>query len=286
MDNKVVLHLHRLLLCLCCFVLTFQMAYAQARLRNIEIRAELNRAVRGSKTRENVPLASAQLFGFFEKKDAAAFLARYKAGDFSMFDDKDFQRYVAENHDIDGYELADNDGKAVMQLPQGGWVVCVPRSGDDPAMQPVLSDNTCHITIIAKISETTMEEVKSTAKAKKVIWKKVKTPRVGNRITQLPTPYPIAANLAKDNGRYGLAVNFLGLDGGDTLCHWRPFIKDGVDFHTTQHRRMGFEMIDSFNIVHDKLGRFVSRWPLRDHESDTVMFSWDLMLPQGKGRKR
>ena len=282
MDHKVVPFLFRHLLCLCCMLLACQVSYAQPRLRNIEITAEINRAVKGSKTRENVPMASAQLFGFFEKKDASAFLTKCKAGDFSMFDEDDFEKYIAEGHGIDGYVLADNDGKAFMQLPQDGWIVCIPRSGDDPVMQPVMRDNTCRITIIAKISDTTLDSVSVDAKAKAVAWKKVKTPRVGNRITQVPTPYPIPAKLAKDNGRYGMAINFLGLDGGDTLCHWRPFIKDGVDFHTTQHRRMGFEMIDSFNIVHDKLGRFVSRWPLRNHEADTVIFSWDLMLPQGK----
>lgn len=289
MDYKVVRfsHINRFLLLLYLLLLGCPI-YGQGIARNVEITAQYQvpkkKDAKGSGT--YVPMPSALLCAFFEKKDAEAFLKYVKGhsyGGVIAFEEADLIQYKEDGHVVNGEKRTDDNGKAyMMELLAGSWIVCVPRGGEEPEMRQISGNNTCNFSIMKRVGDQNLEEVESSGKMTVKEWKKVKSPRVGNHITQPPTPYPIAANQAKDNGRYGMAINFLGLDGGDTLCHWRPFIKDGVDFHTTQHRRMGFEMIDSFNIVHDKLGRFVSRWPLRNHEADTVIFSWDLMLPQGK----
>lgn len=277
------------LLCVCCLICfgTTEQVFGQGILRNIEIKAEYQKPKKkgdkGSGTYE--PMASALICGFYEEKDARAFFSFVKQHEYAgiiAFEEDDLKKYKESGREIDTYVRTDDNGETILTLPLGSWLVCVPRGGEDPVLKKVEGSSKCIFQVTKRTEDSTMEEVQAHGKMTVKEWKKVKTPRVGNRITQLPSPYPIPDRLAKDNGRYGLAVNFIGLDGGDTLCHWRPFLKDGVAFHQTQHRRMGFEMVDSFNIVHDKLGRFVSRWPLRNHEPDTVMFSWDLMLPQGK----
>ena len=271
MDNKMNFRFFVLLTFFCAFCAS---AFSQ-NVKRVEVRAELNRVKKGSKKeRETIPLASAHILGFVDSKDAEVFFRRLKKGEVEVKE--------SYENDCDVYELTDNEGLAYLTLPLDGRIVCIPRSSDEPVLKKIESNAVCAFVIVASVADTELDEQIVKAKRKEIAWKKVKTPRVGNRITQLPTPYPIPADVARENGRYGLAIHFIGLEDGDTLCHWRPFLKDGETFHLTQNRRMGYEMVDSFNIVHDKMGKFVSRYPMKSHEADSVIFSWDLMLPQGK----
>lgn len=254
---------------------------AQAILRNIEVSVQ-QQLGRGKPE----PYPRAYVWGFFEKRKAEEFLREV---DRIMVVDSTETQYQAH---ADSYSRTGNDGRCILQgLPLNGYIVCYTATGDTK-MEAVKSDGTCVI-LFTKTESSDGNEYKKGAvhqidstiqvkgKAKKIIWKKPNPIQIGWDIFWGPDTFPISEDLARSNGRYGMSIKFVGMVTPDTLCYWRPFIKDGTEFHTTQNRRKGFNIV-----ANDSLGRYVEEERMKDHEESYVVYWGKFTIPEGRRNQK
>lgn len=196
----------------------------------------------------------------------------------------EFHKKLKNNEiaESDYYNYTENikvteSGMVVFTMNSNGAVVAVNPFNDSHEIEYLQGGMSCWIGLLNDMQ--TLKEVSKTEKRKPRKAKPVPSKRYGNFKTMPPHEYPIAEDWTRDNGRFVLAPQFIGLEDADTLCRWEPFVKEGEDFQKTQYRRMGYDF------VNDTLAKYVEPGFMKSHEESTVTYSWAIEVPDGKHYK-
>lgn len=228
--------------------------------KNIEITVVSVDATSTSYIKEEKPLSRAEVYGFYDFPKAEAFRRR-------LVDDLS---YIPDwRRDCDQYTQTDEEGLAEIELPLNGVVVVRPPFGN-PYLEHVRNRLSLKVTI--KNDEGRMMKQLVTSATQKRRNKPRPNRRVGNKITIGPRAFLLYDTETRSNARAGLSPIVTVLESYDSIHGtidtfevMRPFVKDGVAYHRSQDRRMGYEM------KNDSLYRFASKNFMKTREEDSIV---------------
>lgn len=208
--------------------------------------------------------------GFLDQNQAIWFYNQVKDGNIP---EAEFES-IAQAHG-GSWQRTDEQGKAIIKgLLPNSKIVCIPLNGADPKIQEN-KQGECNFVFIHEYSEALekeLDEVLVKEEFKSLPPDTIAGEIIGKDIFRRRSPFAISPYLAKDNARFGLTPIFIAIeDPKDTLCFYRPFVKEGRNFHTTQSRRMDFDAPQHDTLSHK---RSLDTTYLHNHVLDTLWFQW------------
>lgn len=240
------------------FVWVCRPCYAQ--LKNIEVTVIGVDETPVGYAQKEAPLENVEVYGFFNFVKAEAFRMK-------LIDDL---TYIPNwRTDCDKFAQTNKEGVAEVELPLNGVVVVRPPFGN-PYLEHVR--NRLQMKVRIKNDEgRILKEITALGTQKRR--SKPRPPRrVGNKITIGPQVFLLHDWETRSNARVGLAPIVTVLESYDpvrgtidTFEVIRPFIKDGVAYHRSQDRRMGYDL------KNDSLNQFRSSSLMKTRETDSIV---------------
>lgn len=223
------------------------------------------------KLKKEKPLNGAVVLAFNNPGRAKEFYNKLMKNEVSQSEYSQYADYIKET---------ENGGMVMFNMNSNGVIVVENPFTETGGHEIYYLEGrmSCWIGLYQKEIET-LKEVKSVAKRKRPKPKPVPSKRYGNFKTMSPHEYTISDDWTRDNGRFVLAPQFIGLEDADTLCRWEPFVREGQDFQETQERRMGYDF------ANDTLAKYVEAGFMKSHEESFVTYSWAIEVPDGKHYK-
>ena len=251
-------------------VLAGMPCYAQ--LKNIEIKVVGVDATSTSLGKKEEPVEYVEIYGFYDFAKAEAFRETLV---------NDFDYIPNWQNDCDKFAQTNKEGWAEIELPMNGVVVIRPPFGN-PYLEHVRNRMKIKITI-QNDEGRTMKEIVASGKLQ-IRNKPRPNRRVGNKITIGPHVFLLNSSETRSNARIGLAPIVTVLESYDavhgtidTFEVMRPFIKDGLAYHRSQERRMGYDL------GNDSLNRFRSSAFMKTREADSIVV-YHVLYPVDKNK--
>ena len=243
-------------------------AFAQnVRVTTKQVNITLGKDKKTVTKKEEIPVGQQIVVGFDSKDDAEAF--KNKLSDIPYLEIEDYLNQKGLS-----WGVTDNTGKVTIgPLRPAGRVVWIPSTGDDPIVWGFLNGE-CVIeqTNIQSDEGKMLGEVEAKGDVKPLPPDTISGVVIGKDIFRGRSPYAISPDYAKDNARFGLTPIFICIENPqDTLCFYRPFVKEGKNFHMTQSRRMEFDAVRHDTLSHE---RSLDTTYFHNHVPDTLWFQW------------
>lgn len=236
------------------------------RITVIQKTVTLNKSKRTEKI-ETFPLYDQLILGFLSTRNAQKFVDAYNDGSVP-------ETEVQDRGDVPSVRT-DLSGKTSLSLPLTGSVVWISSASGEAKRYGIGIDGEINIVdevINGDEKETKLEEVVGKGELAVGGPDTISSEIIGKDIIRRRSPFKIPPDLACSYARFGLSPVFICVeDPSDTLCFYRPFVKDGQEYHSTQSRRMEFDVVKHDTLSHP---RSLDSTYMQNHKSDTIWYSW------------
>lgn len=210
------------------------------------------------------PLHNQLVLGFDSQSSAQRFIEKVNKGDIIPTEYESYSRSSA---------VTDNSGKAYLSILPNGRIVWINSTNSRAQLYPIINGECIIVDEQVFDSDITeMEEVRIKGENMGQGADSISSIIIGKDIVRPKTPFKIESIFAKDNYRFGMTPIFICIENpSDTLCKYRPFLKQGKDYNDTQHRRLEYDMMKHDSLAHPSS---MSDKFLHNHKADTLWYHW------------